>query len=168
MAQYDITIIVKDKTDSVKASKLIEAAGGKIVSAREIGQRQFAYPIGKLNEGYYASFVVEIEPSSLTGLQASITNSEDIIRALILQYQPTKPLALQRVQAAPAVELAPVKEQPKQVEVKPEPKLALTKAKPVKKAVKLLVKKPTKEAQQPSEAQRLKALDEQLKKLLGE
>lgn len=164
MSRYDITVITKDKAELPKVAALIEGQGGTVSSQREIGARQFAYPVRKQTAGHYVSFTVEIEPPKMVALQSAMNLSEDILRALVIHYQSMKSLAPEVVKEAPVVPEIH-QEAPKAVTPKPpEPVLPVIKKAPVKRAL-----KPIKKAKpELSDKQRLKALDEQLKKLLQE
>lgn len=164
MSLYDITVIIKDKAELPRIAALIDGQGGTVSSQREIGARQFAYPVRKQTAGHYASFVVEIEPPKMVALQSAMNLSEDILRALVIHYQPVKSLAPEVVKEAPVMPEVH-QEAPKIVTPKPlEPVIPAVKKAPVKRAL-----KPIKKAKPDlSDKQRLKALDEQLKKLLQE
>lgn len=160
--RYDITVIGKDKASLAKASELI-GGHAAIVSQRELPERPFKYPIGKLTAGSYATFVVEIDRAKMVGLHRALNLDEDITRSLLSHHQAIKQLGRDEPQAEPSMP-EPIVEVPKTVALKPEEPKALVAKKPEPKKV----VKPAKKTTEISEKERLKLLDEQLQKLLQE
>ncbi len=99
---YEITFITKEapkspggdsgsrpegvgKKDSIKTT--IESLGGKIIKEEFLGRRKFAYPIKKLNAGFYETVYFEIEPNSLSSLEKKLSQNQDIVRFLLIKSE---------------------------------------------------------------------------------
>jgi len=81
---YEITLISKTEQED-KIKKLIEAAGGKIISNSALGRRKLAYPIKKETAGYYFDYLVEMEGEKINELNNKMKLEENLIRYLITQ-----------------------------------------------------------------------------------
>lgn len=84
MTRYELTTIVADEATTNPAPDLIAKHSGSIVREDEIGQRRFAYPIGKLTTGIYTRFLIEIEPGAVQALDAALRRDETIVRHLVV------------------------------------------------------------------------------------
>ena len=84
MTRYELTTIVANEATTNPAPDLIVKHGGSIIREDEIGQRRFAYPIGKLTNGIYTRFLFEIEPSAMHTLDSALRREESIVRHLIV------------------------------------------------------------------------------------
>lgn len=164
--QYDISVITKDNQELPKVKQLIEAHGGKLISEREVRERPLSYPIGKLKQASYASFVVAIEPAKMVELHRALNLSEAITRALVTHYRLFKPLMPEVAKQAPSVP-EPSEPKPQIIEVKPAKVVAVAESKPQLKKLVKPAQKVTRVAAV-SEKDRLKRLDEELAKLLKE
>ncbi len=161
--RYDITVITKDKASLAKAGELI-SGHSTIVSQRELPDRPFKYRIGQLSAGSYGTFVVEIDRATMVGLHRAMNLDEEITRSLVSRHQEVKQLGRDEPQEELSVP-EPVAQAPKAIELKPEePAKTVVAKKPEPKKV---VKTP-KKITEVSEKERLKLLDEQLRKLLQE
>ena len=112
MNLYETTFIVNPQAEEsaideqVRAiGKVIAENGGKIVREERIGTRRFAYPINKLNQGYYATFLYEAEPPVLPVLERFLKLGDAYIRHLTIRFEgdPTKSFS-ERTQSAFEVE----------------------------------------------------------------
>jgi len=99
---YETTFIVNPQSEEsaideqVKAiGKIIADNGGKIVREERMGTRRMAYPIEKLNQGYYATFLYEAEPAVLPVLERFLKLGDAYMRHLTIRYEgdPTKSYA---------------------------------------------------------------------------
>jgi len=186
MEKYEITYLVAD--ESVLAGKpvekAIEKAEGKIVSAKVWGQKELAYPIGKVKSAFYATIVAELDGAAIAGLDRALRLNPLVIRALIVKgvYEPKpiveyRPVKRETLEPKGAVAISEIK-----VAAKPEAErkeIKVTPEKPVKtaeKAVASLEKvtarkpaaKPAKKAEGISDEERLAQLEGKLKELLKE
>ena len=94
MILYETTFIVNPQSDDavieekVKAiSDLILANGGKIVHEDRMGTRRLAYPINKLHQGYYATFLHESDKSVLAILDRHMKLGEEYMRHLTIRFE---------------------------------------------------------------------------------
>ena len=94
MILYETTFIVNPQSDDavieekVKAiSELILANGGKIVHEDRMGTRRLAYPINKLHQGYYATFLHESDKSVLPLLDRHMKLGEEYMRHLTIRFE---------------------------------------------------------------------------------
>lgn len=94
MILYETTFIVNPQSDDavieekVKAvSELISSNGGKIVHEDRLGTRRLAYPINKLHQGYYATFLHESDKSVLPILDRHMKLGEEYMRHLTIRFE---------------------------------------------------------------------------------
>lgn len=146
---YEITFITKEEKDPV-VLRAIEDEGGKIISKEELGRRKFAYIIKKEEAGSYFSYVFEIDPSALAGLDKKLRLNSDILRHLIISksLKPAKAEKAEKKVEAPKEEIAKpveaVEEKVEEVKVAPEVKKEAKKPAIKKVAAKKIAKKPIK------------------------
>jgi small subunit ribosomal protein S6 len=62
--------IIKDKTD------------GKL-NTENLGKKTMAYPIRKVNEGYYVNYVFDAPPAAISEIKGELKHSEEILRYVI-------------------------------------------------------------------------------------
>ena len=94
MILYETTFIVNPQSEDavieekVKAiSELILSNGGKIVHEDRMGTRRLAYPINKLHQGYYATFLHESDKSVLPLLDRHMKLGEEYMRHLTIRFE---------------------------------------------------------------------------------
>ncbi|MBU8932786.1 MAG: 30S ribosomal protein S6 [candidate division Zixibacteria bacterium] len=94
MRVYETTFVVNPQTDDVAIDKqvgaiseIISASGGKILHENRIGTRRLAYPIKKLTQGYYATFVYEGTPQILPKLDRHFSLGEEYLRHLTILFE---------------------------------------------------------------------------------
>jgi ribosomal protein S6 len=76
MSLYELTLVLKEKT---KVS-----VPGKVITTKDWGVRDLAYPINGFTRGAYWHYVVELEPAAVKALHQSLKNNPDIIRYLLI------------------------------------------------------------------------------------
>lgn len=113
MRTYETTFIVNPQTDDATIdsqvgaiSKLILDNGGNILNENRIGTRRLAYPIQKLTQGYYTSFVYEGTAKIIPILDHHFNLGEYYLRHLTIVYEgdpspSSKEVNDQREKAAP-------------------------------------------------------------------
>jgi len=93
MREYEVTIVFNPQLEDEARNQQIERVGGWLTfgedeSAKPVvnlwGQRHLAYPIKKLNEGYYVLYNAKIDPTKLGDLERNIKYNENVIRYLII------------------------------------------------------------------------------------
>ena len=73
---------IKDIIDAISAD--ITAAGGKVETVQKMEKRAFTRVADKRHtSGFYANFIFELAPASLTPLRTKFGLSKDVFRVLI-------------------------------------------------------------------------------------
>jgi len=183
MEKYEITYLVADESVVVgkPVEHTVEKTGGKILSNKVWGQKELAYPVGKVKSAYYATVVAELEGAAIADLNRALKMNPLIIRALIVKgvYEPrVETDAENRKEYRKPVYDRPVmmKEIGKKTSPTPEKVTAQTGASGGETKVsgvgKVSAAKPVKPAKKPASAvtdeQRLAQLEGKLKELLKE
>lgn len=153
MPNYRLTVITKDVSPLPEVKESIQTNQGIITREMNHGERQFSYPIQKLDHGVYTSYIIETEPNRTNQIQKSARQVIGVLRTLLVLW----PVAKIAPRSVPKIE--PMTPEPTKV-VKPKP---IKKTLPAKKSVK--PKKPTKPILAADE-QRLKELDDKLAEIL--
>ena len=76
--------------DAVEASiervqQSVTGRGGEIVEVKHWGRRRLAYPIKRHMEGNYVENLVRLDPEQVSGVEATLRISEEVIRHLIVK-----------------------------------------------------------------------------------
>ena len=94
MNKYEIMFIVKATMESADVKKsaetyknLIETLKGKVVEAKELGEKKLAYPIKKELNGYYYVMQVEANKEAIQEFDRKIRLDETILRRLIIRQE---------------------------------------------------------------------------------
>ena len=94
MNKYEIMFIVKATMESADVKKsaetyknLIETLKGKVVEAKELGEKKLAYPIKKELNGYYYVMQVEANKEAIPEFDRKIRLDETILRHLIIRQE---------------------------------------------------------------------------------
>ena len=94
MNKYEIMFIVKATMESADVKKsaetyknLIETLKGKVVEAKELGEKKLAYPIKKELNGYYYGMQVEANKEAIQEFDRKIRLDETILRHLIIRQE---------------------------------------------------------------------------------
>jgi small subunit ribosomal protein S6 len=92
MNNYEVALIVRPDTEEEAQKELIEqlsqiltADGGQVDNVEEWGRRRLAYPINKVNEGYYYFIHGQFSSSVLPDLERIAKLSEDILRHMVIR-----------------------------------------------------------------------------------
>lgn len=92
MNKYEIMFIVKStiESDAVKkvADTLIKTITdnkSKVLDTKELGQKQFAYPINKEITGYYYVLQVEANTDAINAFEHKALIDENVVRHLIIK-----------------------------------------------------------------------------------
>ncbi len=92
MNNYEIMFIVKTtmESDKIKVTidnmkKIITDGKGKIVEAKDMGERKLAYPIKKELSGYYYVLRVEASKEVIAEFDRRASIDETILRHLIIK-----------------------------------------------------------------------------------
>jgi len=92
MTNYEIMFIVKTTMEAEKVKKTIDNmkkiitdGKGKIVEAKEMGEKKLAYPIKKELSGYYCVLKVEATPEVVSEFDRRALIDEVLLRHLIIK-----------------------------------------------------------------------------------
>lgn len=123
MREYELTVVYDlavQEAGGPDASvdlltNLVEARGGKVLKVDHWGRRRMAYPINKAIDGDYVVSRVELDPTSISPLEAVLRIDERVYRHLVVRADelpvPPPPREPRREPAAAATgpaESAPV------------------------------------------------------------
>ena len=95
MHQYDLNVILdpnlneaqlKLEKDAIAAQ--VERVQGEIVELDEWGNKRLAYPIRKLNDGYYLIYKVTLSESAPRQLTTNLRLRDNIMRVLVTRDRP--------------------------------------------------------------------------------
>jgi len=94
-ATYDLNIILDPNLDESRVNNekdaianQIERVGGSITEMDEWGNRRMAYPIRKLNDGYYIIYKLSLPTSTPRALEDALKLRDNIMRILITRERP--------------------------------------------------------------------------------
>ncbi len=88
MRKYDLTIILNPNLEperlsqEEKAAEQIIAAHAEVLAIQRLGQRTLAYPVNKVNQGYYLYFALNSEPQALSALEAELRLRDNVLRVM--------------------------------------------------------------------------------------
>ena len=92
MSKYEIMFIVKTTIDeaAVKQSadslkSIITDKKGKVIDFKEMGQKEFAYPIQKMISGYYYLMICEASSEAIAEFERKAGIDENVLRHLIIK-----------------------------------------------------------------------------------
>ncbi len=92
MRTYEVLSIISPQITETEATDLLtefrgiaEKSGAKLVSEDTWGRRRLAYPIEKLNEGFYHLWVFEAGSDQLSELDRKMKNSDKVMRHIIVR-----------------------------------------------------------------------------------
>jgi small subunit ribosomal protein S6 len=89
---YEVALIIRPELEDEAQEEIIErlsqiltATEGQVENVEKWGRRRLAYPINKVNEGYYYFIQGKFSPSVLPELERNIRLSESILRHMVLR-----------------------------------------------------------------------------------
>jgi len=92
--KYELMVIVKPLLpENVRIgveSKIIETlekGEGKVEKTDVWGKKHLAYPINKINEGYFIVYEFETNPSEIKPIEKSLKSNKEIIRFLLINKE---------------------------------------------------------------------------------
>lgn len=110
-AAYDLNLIldpglsdaqVQTEKDAVDAQ--IQRAGGTLVKLDEWGSQRLAYPIRKLNEGYYLIYRLSLPNDTPKQIETSLRQRDNVMRVLVVKDRPEWHTRKPQPAAAPAAD----------------------------------------------------------------
>ena len=99
-SNYEVLFIVKPTLTDEKISETVEkvkeliSKHGEILDVDDWGKRRLAYMIDKNSEGYYVLIHFNSEKSFITELTRRFRINENIMRHLVVHYDPSKKAAV--------------------------------------------------------------------------
>ena len=92
--KYEILFIVRPDLDEKKIAdtfkkfeKVLVDKGAKVLSSKELGQKELAYEIKKHKTGYYFLINVEADSKAINEFDRVATLSEDVIRHIAIKLE---------------------------------------------------------------------------------
>ncbi len=89
--KYEIMYILSSTLDEEarkatisKLHGILEAGGGKVTDLKEMGEREFAYPIKKNTKGYYVVIKTSTDTASLEEFKRIAKLDQNVIRNLVI------------------------------------------------------------------------------------
>ena len=94
-AMYDLNVILDPnltdtqlQTEKDAVSAQVSRAEGEIVEVDEWGSKRLAYPIRKLNEGYYLIYKVKLLTDRPKTIENNLRQRDNVMRALVVKHRP--------------------------------------------------------------------------------
>jgi len=91
MRTYEFSLVLNqeagkdDKEKQLQVDELLKKVKAKIKSSKILGLRDLSYPIKKQDKGWYGIFVIELEEASVPELDKLATQSEIVLRYLLVR-----------------------------------------------------------------------------------
>jgi len=94
-ANYDLNLILAPglseqqlQTEKDAVQTQLERAEGTLVELEEWGVRRLAYPIRKLNEGYYLIYRLRLPLDKPKQIEAALRQRDNVMRVLVVKDRP--------------------------------------------------------------------------------
>jgi small subunit ribosomal protein S6 len=94
-ADYDLNVILEPglseqqlQTEKDAVMTQLERAEGTVVELEEWGVRRLAYPIRKLNEGYYLIYKLRLPLDKPKQIEAALRQRDNVMRVLVVRDRP--------------------------------------------------------------------------------
>ena len=92
MYDYEIALIIRPEIEEegqealiTRLSELLTSDGGEVTEVENWGRRRLAYPIRKVQEGFYYFIQGKFSASVLPELERVIKLNEDILRHMVIR-----------------------------------------------------------------------------------
>ncbi len=94
MRDYEITIILQPELDDEAQAALIERiqnwiapteAEAENLKADHWGMRELAYPIRKINRGYYLYYEAQVAPERVIEIERNLQFTENVLRFMFVR-----------------------------------------------------------------------------------
>jgi len=92
---YDLNVILDPnlseqqlQTEKDAVTAQVERAEGEIVALDEWGNRRLAYPIRKLNEGYYLIYRLRLSSEKPKAIETGLRQRDNVMRVLVVKDRP--------------------------------------------------------------------------------
>jgi small subunit ribosomal protein S6 len=94
-AEYDLNVILDPnlsetqlQTEKDAVETQVQRAKGEIVSLDEWGSQRLAYPIRKLNEGYYLIYRLKLPLDTPKQVETGLRQRDNVMRVLVVKDRP--------------------------------------------------------------------------------
>ena len=118
MSNYELTYILRPLEEAnltatnERINTIVKNAGGEIVARNDWGRRRLAYPIQKINDGYYSTLYLNLPGAAVRSVERSLRLNDDVLRFLVVRVDALTPPSAPAPQAAAPAEAAPAAEAP--------------------------------------------------------
>ena len=92
MNTYEVALIIRPEVEEEgqqtiidQLSQLLSADGGQVTTVESWGRRRLAYPIRKVQEGYYYFIQGQFASSGLSELDRTLKLSEQVLRHMVIR-----------------------------------------------------------------------------------
>lgn len=93
MPSYELTYILRPLDEvalnalNERVASLISSSGGQVTARNDWGKRRFAFPIRKINEGYYVSLQVTLPPQAVRTVERALQLNDEVLRYLVIRVE---------------------------------------------------------------------------------
>ena len=94
-AEYDLNVILDPnlseaqlQTEKDAVETQVQRAEGEILKVDEWGAQRLAYPIRKLNEGYYLIYRLSLSGDKPKVVEAALRQRDNVMRVLVVKDRP--------------------------------------------------------------------------------
>jgi small subunit ribosomal protein S6 len=95
IAQYDLNVILEPslsesqlETEKDAIATQIERAEGELIKLDEWGNRRLAYPIRKIDDGYYLIYRLKLPSETPKTVEAALRQRDNVMRVLVVKDRP--------------------------------------------------------------------------------
>ncbi len=92
--KYELMVIIKPSLPEnvrmgveTKIIEILENGDGKVSKTDSWGKKHFAYPINKINEGYYIVYNFETVSGEIKLIEKALKANKDIMRFLLIKAE---------------------------------------------------------------------------------
>jgi small subunit ribosomal protein S6 len=91
LPSYELTCVLRPLDETAlsafneRVTGLISSSGGDIKARNDWGKRRLAYPIRKINEGYYFSLRLNLPSQAVRTVERALQLNDDVMRYLVIR-----------------------------------------------------------------------------------
>ena len=92
MHEYELVYIIQADLDDATQNGVVESietliknSNGEIDKVDRWGRRSLAYPIRKMNDGYYVCVTFKLEPNEVANLKRALGYNENVLRHIVVK-----------------------------------------------------------------------------------
>ena len=94
-AQYDLNVILDPnlsesqlQTEKDAITTQIERSEGELIKVDEWGKRRLAYPIRKIDDGYYLIYCLRLPSETPKIIETALRQRDKVVRVLVVKDRP--------------------------------------------------------------------------------